>query len=318
MTLPASGAMSLSANVQYEIFQTTGSQIALGGSDVRTLYGVSSGAIRLAADGYGKSSRVPIAVTYSTNTQAPTVTINSLSGYVSGKSDITITVNAGVVLYGNPSGSLPGLRITGTAAAGDTITLINNGRIVGYGGYGGLGGQVGPQGSINPGAQFLNGEANGGNGGNALEIIKTNITPTIQITNNGTMAGGGGGGGGGGGRYSPPTYGHGGGAGGGQGFPGGVADPLGGSYNIYGTIPSATAGTSGSDAGAGGGGAGVNGSGAGGAGGTYGNNGSTGSNSSSAGIDGYGAAGGAAGKYIVGSAKASFVVNGTRLGSTTS
>jgi hypothetical protein len=102
MALPASGAMSLSANVQYEIFQTTGSQIALGGSDVRTLYGVSSGAIRLAADGYGKSSRVPIAVTYSTNTQAPTVTINSLSGYVSGKSDITITVNAGVVLYGNP------------------------------------------------------------------------------------------------------------------------------------------------------------------------------------------------------------------------
>ena len=95
MTLPASGAMSLSANVQYEISQTTGSQIALGGAAVRSLYGVSSGAIRLAADGYGKSSRVPIAVTYSTNTQAPTVTINSLSGYVSGKSDITITVNSG-------------------------------------------------------------------------------------------------------------------------------------------------------------------------------------------------------------------------------
>jgi hypothetical protein len=317
MTLPASGAMSLSANVQYEISQTTGSQIALGGAAVRSLYGIASGAIRLAADGYGKSSRVPIAVTYSTNTQAPTVTLNSLSGYVSGKSDITITVNAGVVLYGNPSGSLPGLRITGTAAAGDTITLINNGRIVGYGGAGALGGQVGPQGSVAPGPQ---GPYQAGNGGNALEIIKTNISPTIQITNNGTMAGGGGGGGGGGGQYAPPTYGHGGGGGGGQGFPGGVADPLGGSYNIYGTIPSATAGTSGSDAGAGGGGAGVNGSGAGGAGGTYGNNGSTGSNSSQADpiLKGYGSLGGGAGAYIVGSAKASFVVNGTRLGSTTS
>ena len=60
MTLPASGAMSLSANVQYEISQTTGSQISLGGSDVRTLYGVSSGAIRLAADGYGKTNAYKI------------------------------------------------------------------------------------------------------------------------------------------------------------------------------------------------------------------------------------------------------------------
>ena len=314
MALPASGAISLN-DVNVELGLSATAAISLNDAAVRTLFGVASGAIDM-DDGYGKSNRVAIAVTYSTNTQAPTVTINSLGGYVSGKSDITITINAGVVLYGNPSGSLPGLTITGTSAAGDTITLINNGRIVGYGGDGALGGQVGPSGSISPGP---NGPYQGSAGGNALRIVKTNISPTIQITNNGTMAGGGGGGGGGGGQYAPPTYGHGGGGGGGQGFPGGVADPLGGSYNQYGSITSASPGTSGSDAGAGGGGAGVVGSGAGGAGGTYGNNGSPGSNSSQSDpiLKGYGSSGGAAGAYIVGSAKANFVVNGTRLGSNT-
>jgi len=311
MALPASGAISLSA-VNTELGLSSTATISLNDAAVRTLFGVASGAIDM-DDGYGKSNRVAIAVTYSTNTEAPTVTINSLSGYVSGKSDITITVNSGVVLYGNATSYLPALKITGTAAAGDTITLINNGRIVGYGGDGALGGQVGPSGSISPGP---NGPYQGSAGGNALQIVKTNISPTIQITNNGTMAGGGGGGGG---QYSPPTYGHGGGGGGGQGFPGGVANPLGGSYNQYGSITSASPGTSGSDAGAGGGGAGVSGSGAGGAGGTYGNNGSTGSNSSQADpiLKGYGSLGGGAGAYIVGSAKANFVVNGTRLGTNT-
>jgi hypothetical protein len=313
MTLPASGAITLN-NVNVELGLSGTAAITMNDTAVRTLFGVASGAIAM-SDGYGKSNRVPIAVTYSTNTQTPTVTINSLSGYVSGKSDITITVNSGVVLYGNPSGSLPGLRITGTAAAGDTITLINNGRIVGYGGAGALGGQVGPSGSVSPGPV---GPYNADAGGNALEIIKTNISPTIQITNNGTMAGDGGGGGGGGGYY-PSPYGHGGGGGGGQGFPGGTADSLGGSYNPLGSIPSGTAGVSGSDSTAGTYGNGVNGAGRGGAGGAYGSAGGAGTDSSQTDpfTKGYGSQGGAAGKYIVGSAKANFVVTGTRLGGTT-
>jgi hypothetical protein len=58
MTLPSSGAMRLGANVNVELGNSSTAQISLGQSTVRALYGVASGAIRLAADGYGKSSAV--------------------------------------------------------------------------------------------------------------------------------------------------------------------------------------------------------------------------------------------------------------------
>lgn len=259
--------------------------------------------------------RIAINVVYSSNTNSPTVTINSLAGYTSGLTDVTITVNSGVVLYGDRtvSGSA-GLTITGTAAAGDTIKLVNNGRIVGYGGDGALGGQVGPDGSVSPGPT---GPYQAGNGGDALKIVKTNIAPTISVTNNGTIAGGGGGGGGGGGYYTPGgPYGHGGGGGGGQGFSGGYADPLGGSYNPLGSISNGSAGTSGSDAGAGSGGGGASNAGSGASGGAYGASGGTGADSNQSNVfyKGYGSLGGVAGAYVNGSAKVSFAVSGTLSG----
>lgn len=256
--------------------------------------------------------RVAISVVYSSTTNSPTVTINSLSSYTAGKTDVTITVNSGVVLYGDRSTLSNGLTITGTAASGDTITLINNGRIVGYGGDGALGGQVGPSNSVSPGPI---GPYQANSGGDALKIVKTNITPTINITNNGTIAGGGGGGGGGGGYY-PSPYGHGGGGGGGQGYSGGVADTQGGSYNPLGSIPNGTAGVSGSDAGPGTYGTGASNAGRGGAGGAYGASGGTGTDSTQSDpmLKGYGSLGGLAGAYVNGSAKVSFVVSGTLSG----
>jgi hypothetical protein len=57
MALPASGAISLGA-VNTELGLSSTAAISLGGTSVRTLYGISSGAIRLAADGYNKSNAV--------------------------------------------------------------------------------------------------------------------------------------------------------------------------------------------------------------------------------------------------------------------
>ena len=56
MALPSSGAMRMGADVNVELSKTATTLISLGQSDVRALYSVASGAIRLAADGYGKSS----------------------------------------------------------------------------------------------------------------------------------------------------------------------------------------------------------------------------------------------------------------------
>lgn len=79
MALPASGAINLGdVNVELGIARATSR--ALGAADTRTLYGVASGAIRLAADGYGKSN-VPI-ISYrgqATNlTTATTYTFNNV------------------------------------------------------------------------------------------------------------------------------------------------------------------------------------------------------------------------------------------------
>jgi hypothetical protein len=82
MTLPVSGAMRLGGNVNVELGNSATAQLSLGSSSVRTLYGVASGAIRLAADGYGKSSG-PTTPSYTTLTWA-TITKpgNSAPGYI--------------------------------------------------------------------------------------------------------------------------------------------------------------------------------------------------------------------------------------------
>jgi hypothetical protein len=55
MALPASGAITF-GNINTELGLTSTAAISLGSTTVRSLYGIASGAIRLAADGYGKSN----------------------------------------------------------------------------------------------------------------------------------------------------------------------------------------------------------------------------------------------------------------------
>lgn len=134
-----------------------------------------------------------------------TITISSLAGYVSGLSDITITINSSIYVY-STSTSTPALTITG-AAAGDKITLVNNGFIMGMGGDGGD--MRTTQDTTYPGAP----------GGPALSIYCN-----LRLdTSNGYIGGGGGGGGAGPGGFG--GGGAGGGRGGGRVYTGGYLTP---------------------------------------------------------------------------------------------
>ena len=136
---------------------------------------------------YNAVNRVALSVVYSTNTQQATVNPITLPGYIPGVSDITITVNSGIYVWSN-STAIPALNITGGLAVGDTITLVNNGFIMGRGGN--------ASGTLNA--------PPGNPGGPAMNIL----TP-LRITNNSFIGGGGGGG----------SFAGGGGAGGGSGGP---------------------------------------------------------------------------------------------------
>jgi hypothetical protein len=189
MALPASGPISLGdVNVELGLARTL--TIHLGATGVRTLYNVPTGEIRLAADGYGKANRVALSYVFSANTTQTTVTASSIVGYVAGKTDLTITINAGVIVT-STSTAAPTITITG-AAVGDTITIVNNGYIFGMGGTGGNGGSE--RGTDQAGGgQGLP----GGGGGPAIQLTSLTGIP-LTVRNNGVIGGGSGGGGGGG------------------------------------------------------------------------------------------------------------------------
>ncbi len=102
--------------------------------------------------------------------------------------NIILTINSGVTV-GSTDITIPALN-TGSLPAGSTVTIINNGTIVGAAGKGGNGGSV----TGVKGAPTL---YNGGNGSNGGTAVYSSL-PLIKIDNNGTIAGGGGGAGGGG------------------------------------------------------------------------------------------------------------------------
>lgn len=136
-----------------------------------------SGILQAVASGGGRPSAAQI---FSANSTNQTVTVSSLSGYVAGKTDCRITINTGIYVY-STSTATPALTITG-GQSGDTVTIINNGFIVGKGGFGASNGAI----SV---ATF------GSAGGIAISLTAGGPSVTIDNTNASAYIGGGGGGG---------------------------------------------------------------------------------------------------------------------------
>lgn len=201
MPLPSSGSMSMGANVNVELGNPSTTQIALGQASVRTLYGVASGEIRLAADGYGKSSA--FAFTISSNTTDANLRTLAIAAGWNQSSPVTATVASNVYVY-STSVNNAGLTINGSWPGG--VALINNGFIIGKGGDGAY--------LTNPGnSSYSYGSHIAAQSGSAAISLGVNAT----ITNNSYIAGGGGGGAVGSSTNQTSFGGGGGGAGGGGG-----------------------------------------------------------------------------------------------------
>lgn len=238
MTLPVSPNPISMNDINIELGANSGSTISLNDDVVRWLLGrtVTESAISL-EDGYGAFKYKDIALDIKANTTNYNVkTAATAAGYVAGKSRITVTVFPGIVV-GSTSSGTPAMTISGFSAAsgfnpGDTIKIINFGRIAGAGGAGGNGANNGGGGS-----------RDGVGGGTALSV-----SYATTIENNGTVAGGGGGGGGstwyfdGSGTYG----GNGGGGGAGRNAGAAGAGGTGANYNgVAGNVGTLTAGGAG-------------------------------------------------------------------------
>ena len=197
------------------------------------------------------------------NSDTPNYNIANAAGNPSDPVNVILTNNA--TIYSTNTGAAA--LTTGSFANGSTVTIVNNGSIVGAGGAGGAGAYV---------TEVLGAGVNATNGGDGGDAISLQYNVIIDNTNGNIYGGGGGGGGGAAG--TGPAYGGGGGGGGGA---GGSVGGNGGTGLGAGT--SGDNGSSGDVNGAGAGGAGGSGSGVtgnGGNGGGYGNdgvNGGTGS-----------------------------------------
>jgi len=119
--------------------------------------------------GKGLRRRVSVIVTLSSNTTNYTLDTAQIPGYQAGATDVTLVVNSGVYVYSTNTANA-GLTVA-ALAAGDTVSIVNNGFILGMGGNGGV-------------------DAAATAGGPAMDIRYS-----VTITNNSYIAGGGGGGG---------------------------------------------------------------------------------------------------------------------------
>ena len=95
------------------------------------------------ADFYGAQNRASIPLTISANTQNYNLftQANASPLYVAGSSDVTLTIQPGV-LVGSSSTGAYALNIPSSFTTGDTVTVVNNGVVIGRGGNGGSGGGV--------------------------------------------------------------------------------------------------------------------------------------------------------------------------------
>ena len=141
----------------------------------------TSGTIAI-GDFYGAASVVVINITIASNTNNYDLytAVSANPAYVPGASNITATINSGITVGSTSTGTYA-FSVPSAFGAGDIITVVNNGTVVGAGGGGGAGTNP-PTG---PGTQ-----PPGSPGGNAVYVNR----PTT-INNGGTLAGAGGGGG---------------------------------------------------------------------------------------------------------------------------
>jgi len=243
-------------------------------------------------------NRVAASATISANTSNYVLNTGKAPGYSAGKTDMVLTISPGVYVSSSSTGSYA-LQVDTSWDVSDTVTIVNNGVIVGRGGGGGTG---------------YNGvrATNGSSAGPALLVQRA-----ITMNNLDRIAGGGGGGGGGAQGYAnvaKSTFdayggGGGGGIGGASGGPGGSG--TGAQPGAAGTVASAGSGGNGGSVG------GFAFGGPGGSGGAYGSSGSSGSTGSPnpGGNNGTVGTGGAAGACIVGNSNITYTNTGTRNGS---
>lgn len=309
MALPSSGAMRMGADIGVELGNTATSMISLGATAPRTLAGVPSGAIRLAADFYGKASAFIFNQTISSNTND----YNLRSAAIAAGWDqvlvlqATVTINAGVFVGSSSTGSAA-FQTGSSFPAGSTLAIINNGSIVGRGGNGGSAGFVGGD-SL--------GSAGGGGGGvvNGSAGTRGTFVPPSNSGSAGTNTAGGSGGARGTLNVSSP-------AGGSSDFSGSSGSSGGLALSVGYATSITNNGTIGGGGGGGGGGSGTlrfNPSiqrifvtaGAGGNGGSLGSAGSAGE-TIVAGANG--GSGGAAGAAVNGNSNITWLATGTRLG----
>ena len=233
-----------------------------------------------------QSSRLAFNVVISSNTQNYTASTSTVTGYQPGISDVTFTINSGIVV-GSANTTAVGFNVDTSWNAADTVTIVNNGYIVGAGGDGGRAG----------GGFTFNGGV-GAVGGPALTVQRA----TTINNASGTVGGGGGGGGGGSSNAVGVATGRAGAGGGGAGNIVGVGGEGGGSGNgSPGTLTTGGAGVGPQTDG-----------GAGGAGGSLGSAGTGGSPGTAGSPGGGGAAG-----YCTTTGSSAFITwssTGTRLG----
>ena len=298
MALPDAGNSISLQQVNVELGNTGTDAINMGGSAVRGLFGIGSGAIDM-SDGFGKSSEIGITASAASSANLKTLFDNNTGGSWAADEAKRYTVGASTVM---------GI-VTAPANMGGTLIIDLAGKF-----------------------QGTSGSSPGGNGGNAMTVSSANIT--INMASGSFISGGGGGGGNGGTGGGGTSYGC---AGSGAGNCGNAGGCAGDENSFYYPISGGAGGAGGVGAGYGvsqaNGASGGNGSsgyhhgnngpsGAGGAGGNGGNFGAAGAAGSNGGGGGgtcatgagSGSGGGAAGRAITFSGVSAYTIIGTANG----
>jgi hypothetical protein len=194
------------SQVNVEILRPPTQLISLNDPTVRYLAGVPSGTISM-QNLQGKTYRITVPYTFTSSGTTVSINVSTISGYVSGISDVVVTINGGVAFNASSTGNYGFYLYGGTT--GDTITVNNYGTIYGAGGAGGLwwnGGGTSQAGNVlgaghggtvyNPNPVQYGGYpgVNGYNGGNGGPAMYASVGSPVTFNNYGLVTGGGGGG----------------------------------------------------------------------------------------------------------------------------